>query len=90
MRSSGRFWRVTTEWSRKGHKVVASNGQAQSAWLGGALLTLGELQSHQGMNQAAGASLKEAVDNLRATLGEASPESRKADALLVELIAKTS
>jgi serine/threonine-protein kinase len=69
---------------------VAANGQAHSVWLGGALLTLGELQTQQGLNQAAGASLKEAAEQLRATLGEASPASRKADALLVQLSGKVS
>jgi serine/threonine-protein kinase len=69
---------------------VAASGQPRSAWLGGALLTLGELQVQQGMNQAAGISLKEAAEQLRATLGEASPESRKADALLVQLSVKAS
>jgi tetratricopeptide (TPR) repeat protein len=69
---------------------VAANGQSHSAWLGGALLTLGELQVQQGMNQAAGIALKEAAEHLRATLGEASPESRKADALLVQLSVKAS
>jgi hypothetical protein len=51
---------------------------------------LGELQVQQGMNQAAGIALKEAAEHLRATLGEASPESRKADALLVQLSVKAS
>jgi serine/threonine-protein kinase len=69
---------------------VAANGQSHSAWLGGALLTLGELQVQQGMNQAAGIALKEAAEQLRATLGETSPESRKADALLVQLSVKAS
>jgi len=69
---------------------VAANGQQHSAWLGGALMTLGELQGQQGLTQAASASLKEAVVQLRATLGEVSPASRKADALLAQLSAKAS
>jgi tetratricopeptide (TPR) repeat protein len=69
---------------------VAANGQPRSAWLGGALLTLGELQVQQGMNQAAGISLKEAAEQLRATLGENSTSSRKADALRAQLAAKGS
>ncbi len=67
---------------------IAANGQPHSAWLGGALLTLGELQGQQGLSQAAGASLKEAIVQFNGTLGEASAPSRKADALLAQLAAK--
>jgi TolA-binding protein len=69
---------------------VTANGQTHSAWLGDALLSLGELQVQNGLNQAASVTLKEAAEQLRATLGEASTSSRKADALLAQLVAKAS
>ena len=69
--------RARTLWS-----AAAASGLTHSAWLGQALLAQAVVRKAAGQGEAARQSVEEALPHLRATMGDAAPETREAVAFM--------